>query len=86
MCNLLLLCYAHGIASGNSVACLQAAACCAREGLQRKARRKRIGAFRGLGAESPVFCGQGICCANSLTAKNAPEVGRFPIGNLYKGR
>jgi hypothetical protein len=28
--------------------------------------------IRGLGAESPVFCGRGICAANSPTAKNAP--------------
>jgi hypothetical protein len=32
--------------------------------------------------ESPVFCGLGICGANSQTAKNAPEDSRFPIGNL----
>jgi hypothetical protein len=38
--------------------------------------------IRGLEAESPVFCGQGICGANSLTAENAPEDSRFPIGNL----
>ncbi|MDR1316423.1 MAG: DUF2070 family protein [Spirochaetales bacterium] len=42
--------------------------------------------FRGLGAESPVFFGQGICGANSLTEKNAPEDGRFPIGNLLYDR
>jgi hypothetical protein len=31
------------------------------------------GQIRGLGAESPVFFGQGICGANSLTEKNAPK-------------
>jgi hypothetical protein len=34
---------------------------------------------QGIAAENLVFCGQGIFTANSLTAKNAPEDGRFPI-------
>jgi hypothetical protein len=42
--------------------------------------------IRGIGAESPVFFGQGICAANSLTAKNAPENNRFPIGMDCTGR
>jgi hypothetical protein len=29
--------------------------------------------IRGLGAESPVFCGLGICGANSQTAKTRPK-------------
>jgi hypothetical protein len=32
--------------------------------------------------ESPVFCGLGICGANSQTAKNALEDSRFPRRNL----
>jgi hypothetical protein len=35
--------------------------------------------IRGLAAESPVFCGQGICGANSLTAKKAPKFLRTGI-------
>jgi hypothetical protein len=40
--------------------------------------------FRGLEAESLVFRGQGICAANSLTAKNAPFlIGKGGGANLH---
>jgi hypothetical protein len=45
------------------------------QGIAAESPQEAHGRFRGLEAESPVFCGLGICGANSQTAKNAPTYG-----------
>jgi hypothetical protein len=46
---------------------------CAAQGIAAESPQDLRWQIRGLGAESPVFCGLGICGANSQTAKNAPQ-------------